>query len=164
LPMGREIERKYLVRNERWRQGAGPGTPYLQGYISVDPERNVRVRVAGAEASLTIKGKSENSIREEFEYRIPMEDADRMLAKICIKPLIEKIRYIVVQDGKLKWEIDEFAGENRGLIIAEVEMEGDQELVVKPDWLGQEVTDDPRYFNFNLVKHPYSEWEHSTGE
>lgn len=161
--MGREIERKYLIRNDRWRSCTGPGTRYLQGYLSLDPERNVRVRVANADATLTIKGKSEGPIREEFEYRIPLEDADCMLAKICIKPVIEKIRY-VIQDGELKWAIDEFKGENRGLIVVELETKDSSEAIVKPDWVGQEVTDDSRYFNFNLVKRPYSEWARSPSE
>jgi adenylate cyclase len=161
--MGQEIERKYLVVNENWRGHAGPGTVYVQGYLSVDPERSVRVRIAGSEAALTVKGESTYSIRDEFEYQIPAEDADRMLDKICIKPLIEKTRY-VVQDGKLKWEIDEFSAENRGLIIAEVELEDDRQEIVTPDWVGEEVTDDPRYFNINLVKHPYSEWEQSRAQ
>jgi adenylate cyclase len=155
--MGQEIERKYLVANDNWRRQAGPGTLYVQGYLSVDPERSVRVRIAGSKAALTIKRETSPSIRDEFEYEIPAEDADHMLDKICIKPLIEKIRY-VIQQGSLKWEIDEFSAENRGLIIAEVELEDDRLDIAKPDWVGEEVTDDPRYFNINLVKHPYSEW------
>jgi adenylate cyclase len=158
--MGQEIERKYLVPNDNWRRHAGPGKVYVQGYLSLDPERSVRVRVAGRKAALTVKGESTSSIRDEFEYQIPAEDADRMLDKICVKPLIEKTRY-VIQDGKLKWEIDEFSGENRGLIITEVELEDERLEIVTPDWVGEEVTDDPRYFNINLVKHPYSEWGQS---
>jgi CYTH domain-containing protein len=158
--MGKEIERKYLVVNDHWRRDAGPGTLYVQGYLSVDPERSVRVRIAGSKAALTVKHENTSSIRDEFEYQIPADDADYMLDKICIKPLIEKTRY-VIQDGKLKWEIDEFSAENRGLIIAEVELEDDRLEIVKPDWVGEEVTDDPRYFNINLVKHPYSEWGQS---
>ena len=158
--MGQEIERKYLVANDGWRWHAGPGTLYVQGYLSVDPERSVRVRIAGDKAALTIKRETTSSIRDEFEYQILPKDADRMLADICIKPLIEKTRY-VIQDGKLKWEIDEFAAENRGLVIAEVEFEDDRQKIVMPDWVGEEVTDDPRYFNTNLVKHPYSEWGQS---
>ena len=158
--MGQEIERKYLVANERWRRQAGPGTLYVQGYLSVDPERSVRVRIAGGKAALTVKRHTTSSICDEFEYQIPAEDADRMLDSICIKPLIEKTRH-VLQDGKLKWEIDKFSGENRGLIIAEVELEDDQREIVTPDWVGEEVTDDPRYFNINLVRRPYSEWEQS---
>jgi adenylate cyclase len=158
--MGQEIERKHLVANDHWRRQAGLGTLYVQGYFSVDPERSVRVRMAGGKAVLTVKREITSSTRDEFEYQIPAEDADRMLDNICIKPLIEKTRY-VIQDGKLKWEIDEFSAENRGLIIAEVELEDDRLEIVKPDWVGEEVTNDPRYFNVNLVKHPYSEWGQS---
>jgi CYTH domain-containing protein len=158
--MGQEIERKYLVANDGWRRHAGPGTLYVQGYLSVDPKRSVRVRIAGDKAALTIKRETTSSIRDEFEYQIPPKDADRMLADICIKPLIEKTRYII-QEGKLKWEIDEFSAENRGLVIAEMELEDDRQEIVTPDWVGEEVTDDPRYFNTNLVKHPYSEWGQS---
>jgi adenylate cyclase len=159
--MGKEIERKYLLTNDRWRRDAGPGTSYVQGYLSLDPERSVRVRMAGGKAVLTVKREITSSTRDEFEYQIPPEDADRMLENLCIKPLIEKTRY-VIHDGKLKWEIDEFSAENRGLIIAEVELEDDRMEIVTPDWVGEEVTDDPRYFNINLVKHPYSEWGQST--
>jgi adenylate cyclase len=98
--MGQEIERKYLVANDDWRRHAGPGTLYVQGYLSIDPERTVRVRIAGGKAALTVKGEVTSSIRDEFEYPI-----DRMLDNICIRPFIEKTRY-VIQDGKLKWEID----------------------------------------------------------
>jgi adenylate cyclase len=158
--MGQEIERKYLAASDNWRGKAGPGTLYVQGYLSLDPERTVRVRMAGGKAALTVKRENTSSIRDEFEYRIPADDADHMLDKICIKPLIEKTRY-VIQDGNLKWEIDEFSAENRGLIIAEVELQNDRLEIVKPDWVGEEVTNDPRYFNINLVKHPYSEWGQS---
>jgi adenylate cyclase len=158
--MGQEIERKYLVANDGWRRHAGPGTLYVQGYLSVDPERNVRVRMAGGKAALTVKRHTASPIRDEFEYQIPAGDADRMLDSICIKPLVEKTRY-VIQDGKLKWEIDEFSAENRGLIIAEVELEDVRSEIVTPHWVGEEVTDDPRYFNINLVRHPYSEWGQS---
>ena len=155
--MGREIERKYLLKNDDWRRCAGSGVAYRQGYLSLDPDRSVRVRVAGDRAFLTVKGKSEGASRSEFEYPIPTDDAEQMLKTLCVKPLIEKTRYIV-KNGKLKWEIDEFAGENKGLVIAELETADDQQEIVKPDWLGSEVTGDPRYFNVSLVQHPYSKW------
>jgi adenylate cyclase len=155
--MGLEVERKYLVANECWRRHVGPGTPYVQGYVSVDPERSVRVRIAEGKATLNVKREVTSAIRDEFEYPIPAEDADQILASICIQPLVEKTRY-TVQAGDLKWEIDEFSGANRGLVIAEVELEDDRRQIVAPDWVGEEVTGDPRYFNINLVKHPYSEW------
>ena len=156
--MGREIERKYLVRTDNWRHEAGPGVPYRQGYLSLDPERSVRVRTAGDKGFITIKGKSEGAGRDEFEYPIPVEDARQLLEQLCIRPLIEKIRYTVKRDG-LKWEIDEFMGENQGLVVAEVELEDERQEIPKPDWLGDEVTGDPRYFNLNLVRNPYSRWK-----
>ena len=115
------------------------------------------MRLAGEEGALTIKSQSEGAAREEFEYEIPREDAQRMLDKIWLKPLIEKTRYEVFHAGH-KWEIDEFHGVNEGLVIAEVELEDPAEEIRKPDWIGKEVTGDARYFNLNLVKQPYSLW------
>src|SRR5450755_1149382 len=109
--MGREIERKFLVRNDIWRKHAGPGVPYRQGYLSFDPDRSVRVRIAGDQGFLTIKGKSEGTGRDEFEYSIPPGDARQLLDRLCVPPLIEKTRYVIKRD-LVKWEIDEFAGEN----------------------------------------------------
>ncbi len=156
--MAREIEYKFLVANDDWRRQAGPGVPYRQGYLSLDPERSVRVRVAGEHAFLTIKGKSEGAGRDEFEYMIPKDDAEQMLESLCLKPLIQKKRY-VVQRGSVKWEIDVFEGANRGLIVAEVETRTEEHDFEKPEWLGEEVTGDSRYFNISLVQHPYTEWE-----
>ncbi|HLJ18426.1 MAG TPA: CYTH domain-containing protein [Bryobacteraceae bacterium] len=156
--MGREIERKYLVKDESWRRHAGKGVPYTQGYLSLDSDCSVRVRIAGAKAFLTIKGKSEGAGRDEFEYAIPKKDAEQILARLCIKPLIEKTRY-VIRDGKHEWEIDEFSARNRGLVIAELELDEENEKIHKPEWLGEEVTGQPRYFNLSLVRHPYSEWK-----
>lgn len=155
--MSREIERKFLVRNDGWREQAGPGTPYRQGYLSLDPERSVRVRTAGDQAFLTIKGQSQGAARDEFEYPIPRRDAEQMLSSLCVQPLIVKMRY-VVKDGPHKWEIDEFGGENRGLVLAEIELDDERQEIELPDWVGREVTNDPRYFNLSLVQHPYSEW------
>jgi CYTH domain-containing protein len=126
--MAREIEHKYLVKNALWRQGV-KGTPYRRGY-SIDPERSVRVRAGGGEAFLTVRGKSEAPARDEFEYPIPVADAWHML-EIA---------------GNLKWE------------IAEVEIDGEGQQIVKPGWVGEDVTADPRYFNINRVRHSYSEW------
>jgi len=156
--MGREIERKYLIRSNAWRAAAGTGTAYRQGYLSLDPERSVRVRMAGDRGFLTIKGKSEGAGRDEFEYSIPAADARQMLDRLCVPPTIEKTRYVVRANG-LKWEIDDFAGENRGLIVAEVELEDERQEIVKPEWLGDEVTADARYYNLNLVGRPYSQWQ-----
>ena len=155
--MPREIERKFLLKNDNWRKAAEPGIPYRQGYLCMEPERSVRVRVAGDRAFLTIKGKSEGAGRDEFEYPIPKEDAEHLLGDLCVKPLIEKTRYIV-RDERLKWEIDEFGGENRGLVFVEVELKDEGEKIAKPDWVGEEVTGDPRYYNLNLVMNAYSKW------
>lgn len=156
--MGREIERKFLVRDQSWRAVAGSGTPYRQGYLNLDPERTVRVRVAGDRAFITIKGKTDGAARDEFEYPVPTGDANHLLEMLAIQPIIEKTRYVVREHG-LKWEIDEFGGENAGLVVAEVELENSEQHIDKPAWLAGEVTSDPRYFNANLVRSPYSQWK-----
>ncbi|REJ88182.1 MAG: CYTH domain-containing protein [Planctomycetota bacterium] len=150
-----EIERKFLVRGTDWRQAEG--TPYRQGYLNTAKERTVRVRTAGNIACLTIKGETEGASRAEYEYPVPFEDAEKMLDSLCERPLIEKTRHRVEHEG-LIWEVDEFGGENAGLVIAEVELESEDQDFARPSWVGDEVTDDPRYFNANLVSHPYSEW------
>lgn len=155
--MGREIERKFLVNNDGWRTRAGKGTHYRQGYICVDPERSARVRVSADKAFLTIKGISKGAERDEFEYSIPKHDADEILDRICLQPLLDKTRYVIAA-SPFKWEIDEFSGDNAGLIVAEIEIDRDDADFDKPDWLGEEVTCDPRYYNANLVRNPYSSW------
>lgn len=154
--MGTEIERKYLVRGDAWRAGAR-GTRLRQGYLSSDPARTVRVRSAGAAAWLTIKGPPAGRVRAEFEYPIPVADATILLDTLCERPLIDKVRHVVVHAGHT-WEIDEFQGENAGLVIAEVELDHAEEPVELPPWVGAEVTDDPRYQNANLVRAPYTRW------
>jgi adenylate cyclase len=154
--MGKEIERKFLVTGNAWR--AGEGTDFRQGYLSTDKERTVRVRAAGDIAHLTIKGITEGATRTEFEYPIPVADAELMLDTLCLRPLIEKRRYRV-QHGGMTWEIDEFRGDNVGLVIAEIELERPQQRFEKPEWVGEEVTSDPRFYNANLVAHPYSTWK-----
>ena len=154
--MPQEIERKFLVANEGWR-GEAVGIPFRQGYLSTDPERSVRVRIEGDEANIAIKGKSVGAVRAEFEYGIPLADATEMLDTLCKRPLIEKLRYTLSFEGHC-WEIDVFTGDNAGLVVAEVELEDEHEAFEKPDWAGQEVTDDPRYFNVNLVDRPYGTW------
>lgn len=153
--MAVEIERKFLVTGDGWRAQA-VGTYYCQGYLNREPERTVRVRVAGDRAYLTIKGKAEGLCRLECEYEIPLADARALLA-LCDRPLIEKTRYRLPQ-GELAWEIDEFAGENQGLILAEIELRDPQQDFERPDWLGADVSQDWRYSNANLVSHPFSEW------
>ncbi len=154
--MGIEIERKFLVTGEAWR-GPGTSTAFRQGYLSTVKERTVRVRAAGDEGWLTIKGITTGATRAEYEYAIPLADAHAMLDELCEWPIIEKTRYVLDVDGTT-WEVDEFTGANEGLVVAEVELDAADEEFTPPEWLGAEVTDDPRYFNANLIAHPYSQW------
>jgi adenylate cyclase len=153
-----EIERKFLVRDPAVVEGLA-GTAIRQGYLSTAPERTVRVRRAGERAFLTVKGAPAPAAlsRPEFEYEIPAADADELLGTLAHKPLIEKTRYRVTASGRV-WEVDVFGGENEGLVMAEVELAAESAVVVLPDWVGAEVTGDPRYFNVNLVAHPYRTW------
>lgn len=154
--MPTEIERKFLVKSDEWRNLA-TGIIYRQGYIATKKGTTVRVRLAGSQGYLTIKGASKGISRAEYEYEIPAEEAQEMLNNLCEPPLIEKTRYKIAIDD-LIWEVDEFVGENQGLIIAEVELSDANQTINIPDWIGQEVSDDPRYYNANLVQHPYSQW------
>ena len=154
--MGQEIERKFLVQGDSWRTGGGK--PVRQGFLHNEVESTVRVRISGKRAFLTIKGSATGITRLEFEYEIPLQDANEMLDKLCQKPLIEKIRHEVFEGG-FKWEIDEFLGENAGLVVAEIELEDENQEFTKPDWLGREVSDDARYLNANLIKNPYCQWK-----
>ena len=155
--MAIEIERKFLIINDSWRS-LGLGKVYKQGYIATaDKMKTIRVRIIGEEAYLTIKSKTEGISRNEFEYPIPLEDAQIMLDTLCDRPFIDKIRYKINYDNLL-WEIDEFQGENQGLIIAEVELENENQIINIPDWVGEEVSHDSRYYNVNLAKHPYQKW------
>ncbi len=154
--MAQEIERKFLVKGSVW-QTLAQGETYRQGYLSSTKERVVRVRTIGETGFLTIKGITTNGSRAEYEYKIPGKDADEMLSNLCERPLIEKKRYVIPQ-GDLKWEVDEFFGENKGLVVAEIELNTINQEFDKPDWIGEEVTEDPRYFNSNLSKKPYTQW------
>ena len=153
--MAKEIERKFLLKNDNWRRNA-KGTFYKQGYLSTQKERTARVRVSGQQAYLTIKGPSHGASRLEFEYKIPVNDALEIL-QLCEKPIIEKTRYIV-QLKKLKWEIDEFEGVNKGLILAEIELTHEDQKIELPEWIGDEVTGNPDYYNASLIKKPFSKW------
>ncbi|MGD9547141.1 MAG: CYTH domain-containing protein [Candidatus Krumholzibacteriia bacterium] len=153
--MGLEIERKYLVRGDAWRRGA-VGVPFRQGYLSTVRERVVRVRTMGNRAALTVKGATRGATRLEFEYAIPVADANELL-DLCEQPLIEKTRYHIPHGG-LVWEVDVFHGVNEGLIIAECELEAEDQAVATPEWVGDEVTGDPRYANASLVARPYTTW------
>jgi CYTH domain-containing protein len=155
--MSLEIERKFLVRPGSWAPGETRGVRYRQGYLSNDPARVVRIRTAGPSAFITIKGPTSGTVRSEYEYDLPLADAEAMLEHLCAKPLIEKTRYRQTIGGRV-WEIDVFAGDNAGLVVAEVELPAADAPVVLPDWVGAEVSNDPRYFNSNLVQHPFSSW------
>ncbi len=155
--MGIEIERKFLLTGTAWRQLAA-GTAYRQGYLSAVKERTVRVRTIDEQGFLTIKGISVGATRSEYEYEIPPEDANAMLNDLCEKPIIEKNRYKIQYAG-FTWEVDEFFGENDGLVVAEIELESEEQSFDKPEWVGEEVTGDVRYFNSNLIKEPYSKWK-----
>jgi len=153
--MALEIERKFLVEEGAWRNVQG--TKYRQGYLNSAKERTVRVRIIDDKGYLTVKGISRGAVRVEYEYEIPGADAEAMLDDLCEKPLIEKIRSKIEHKGMV-WEVDEFLGENQGLLVAEVELESEDQPFVKPEWVGEEVTGDPKYFNANLIHHPYSKW------
>lgn len=155
--MAVEIERKFLLKNQLWRTLTDDSRLIRQGYLSDQPDRTVRVRVVGEQAWLTIKGRTEGIARLEMEYPIPVADAMQLLDQLCLKPLIEKYRHRIVQ-GDLVWEIDEFLGDNAGLVVAEIELATADQHVDRPDWLGDEVSDDPRYFNSALIHQPFSTW------
>lgn len=154
--MGIEIERKFLTSSDDWR-GVVEGVDYRQGYLSTLKERTVRVRTVGEQGYLTIKGVSIGASRAEYEYEIPVDDAHELLDELCERPLIEKRRHRIPFAG-LIWEVDEFFGENHRLVLAEVELASEDQPFEIPPWIGEEVTGDPRYFNSNLVAHPFSTW------
>ncbi|MGD0958407.1 MAG: CYTH domain-containing protein [Methylomonas sp.] len=155
--MALEIEHKFLLANESWRDDVTRSTYYKQGYLSNNPLSSVRIRISDTHAWLNIKSATIGTHRHEYEYTIPLADAHDMLENLCVKPLIEKIRHFVQQDQHV-WEIDEFMGENAGLIVAEIELSQIGEAFFRPAWLGEEVTADPRYYNNNLCRSPYKAW------
>lgn len=159
--MGVEIERKFLVTSQEWRDLAD-GIDYRQGYLSTVKERTVRVRTIGDKGYLTVKGISVGPVRAEFEYEIPRKDADQMLDYLCERPIVFKTRYTVPYRGHI-WEVDDFHLENAGLVMAEVELSDPDEYFEIPPWIGDEVTGDPKYFNANLVAHPYNTWGDGEG-
>ncbi len=158
--MAIEIERKFLLKSDDWKideQGNEiVGTAFRQGYLKTE-DATVRVRLEGDRSKLTIKGKTVGMSRLEYEYDIPLADANEMLDKLCQKPLIEKTRYLR-KEGELTWEIDIFEGENTGLMIAEVELTSEDQTVPLSSWVGEEVTGDVRYYNSKLVNNPFSRW------
>ena len=155
--MAKEIERKFLVKGDAWRDLA-EGVRYRQGYLNSQKERTVRIRTVGDKAVITVKGLTIGCTRLEFEYQIPYADCESMLDNLAEKPLIDKTRYRIPM-GQFVWEIDEFHAENNGLIVAEIELPDEDTPFDRPDWIGEEVSSDPRYYNSNLVAHPYSTWE-----
>ena len=155
--MGVEIERKFLVVGDSWREAASPGMPYRQGYLSTGPGSSVRVRVCGDKAWLNVKSAVAGITRREYEYEIPPADAHEILEELCVKPLIEKTRFIVGHEGRT-WEIDVFEGDNAGLVVAEIELESAGDEFALPAWAGEDVSGDVRYYNQRLVEHPYSQW------
>lgn len=154
--MAKEIERKFLLQNDGWRS-LGSGRYYCQGYILTQGKQTVRVRIIGEQGYLTLKGPVQGMSRSEFEYEIPLADAQTILAELCQQPLIEKYRYKIPL-GEVIWEVDEFLGENQGLLLAEVELNHAEQVIQLPDWIGDEVTGDPRYYNSNLVRNPFRNW------
>jgi len=154
--MGVEIERKFLVHGDGWRDGTA-GTRYQQGYLAVNPNCSVRVRLGGDQAWLTIKGARAGLSREEFEYALPTADAEALL-RLCLPGVIAKTRYVVAY-GRHRWEIDEFHGDNEGLLLAEIELDHEDEAFDRPAWLGKEVSDDIRYYNASLSANPYRRWK-----
>lgn len=150
-----EIERKFLVANDSWRQGA-VGKAFCQGYLSRSPEATVRVRTEGGDACLTIKGTTSGISRQEFEYSIPFQDA-KELQRLCTTPLVIKTRYEILYEGQI-WEVDEFHGDNEGLVIAEIEIDHPEAPIKLPPWVGKEVSHEERYYNSNLSTSPFKTW------
>jgi len=156
--MATEIERKFLVLNDSWRQEAGERVRLRQGYLVGGEGCSIRVRSGGGKAQLNIKSATLGIWRREYDYPIPLNDAEEMLEHLCQRPLIEKTRHHVEHAGHT-WEVDVFEGDNAGLVVAEIELEHEHENFARPAWLGKEVSHDPRYYNVCLVKHPYKEWK-----
>lgn len=152
-----EIERKFLLKNDSWRQHIEHSARIRQGYLGTIAKASVRIRVEGDKANINIKSAELAMRRMEYEYDIPLDEANEMLDKLCESPQIDKLRHIVKQ-GRHVWEIDEFFGDNAGLIVAEVELSAEDEVFDMPSWAGAEVTHEPRYYNVNLVKHPFKNW------
>jgi adenylate cyclase len=155
--MGIEIEKKFLLANDGWRNRIAKSVVFRQGYLAGSEKASVRVRIEGSEANINIKGATLGVRRQEFEYSIPFDDASELLSTLSNGPLIEKTRHYIFV-GEHKWEIDEFQGDNEGLIVAEIELQDENEFFDKPDWLGKEVSLDKRYYNAMLVTKPYKSW------
>lgn len=157
LNLATEIERKFTIKNDSWRKNIDKSQRYVQGYLAGNERASVRIRIAGEQANINIKSATLGIFRQEYEYPLPLEDAQKMLADLCEKPVIDKVRHFVTHAGKV-WEIDEFSGENEGLIVAEIELNAIEEAFEIPDWADKDVSDDKRYYNVSLVKHPFKDW------
>lgn len=155
--MAIEIEHKFLLASDAWREQVSHSVIYKQGYLSSQPTSSIRVRISDNQAWLNIKSATIGTQRHEYEYEIPLTDAQEILDNLCLKPVIEKTRHFVMHNNH-QWEIDEFDGENAGLIVAEIELDSADETFAKPDWIGADVTQDMRYYNNNLAREPYSQW------
>ena len=155
--MAVEIERKFLVKNDNWKSDISHSTKIRQGYLAPLSKSSVRVRIEGDAANINIKSATLGISRTEYEYTIPMNDAHEMLNNLCEQPQINKTRHFIPMDNHT-WEIDEFYDDNDGLTVAEIELNSEDEQFNKPEWLGEEVTEDKRYYNVNLIKHPYKDW------
>lgn len=155
--MGIEIERKFLVVGDAWRAAATERIRMRQGYLTKEGPNSARIRLTGDEARLNLKSAEVGATRLEFDWEVPRADAEQILDRLCHRPLIEKVRHLVSIGAHL-WEVDEFEGDNAGLVVAEIELAAADEAFVKPDWLGREVTHERRYYNQALVAHPYRAW------
>lgn len=155
--MAMEVERKFLVVGDAWRAEVASATRIVQGYVAQTERATVRVRIKGERAFLTLKGASQGIVRREFEYEVPVAEAEVMLGELVTGPVVDKVRHLVGV-GAHVWEVDVFAGDNAPLVMAEVELSGADEPFVMPEWAGQDVSEDPRYYNANLAREPYSRW------
>jgi adenylate cyclase len=155
--MAIEIEKKFLVKSDDWKKSAGKGVHFSQGYLTEKGPGSVRVRIEGDSANLNIKSATLDMQRLEYEYAIPLHEAEELLDRLCLKPLIEKTRYKIQYENHV-WEVDVFEGDNAGLVVAEIELQDKDELFSLPGWVGEEVTEDKRYYNVCLVKHPFKDW------
>ncbi|MBF0265581.1 MAG: CYTH domain-containing protein [Gammaproteobacteria bacterium] len=156
--MAKEIERKFLVVSDNWKEDVSNSIIFKQGYFKGDNlSASIRVRIEGDVAKLNIKGATIGIVRDEFEYDIPIEEANQLLSLYCKKPYIEKTRYYVNYQSHL-FEIDEFIGDNKGLVVAEVELSSENESIDLPDWVGEDVSEQTKYYNNNLVENPFKQW------
>lgn len=155
--MAVEIERKFLLKNDNWKTSVSHSTHIRQGYLAPLSRSSIRVRIEGQAANINIKSATLGIRRTEYEYPIPMADAIEMLDNLCEEPQINKTRHLV-KNNQHTWEIDEFYDDNQGLLVAEIELSSEDEKFDSPEWLGEEVTEDTRYYNVNLIKHPFKDW------